>query len=98
MTEINNEPPARLVVNSNLGLTNVVNIEDSKPIICNTLKTCIEMLSAHCGPLARYAMLLNGYTSGEQFEPSVFTRDGIRILSAVEFVSPLERYVQDLLT
>ena len=98
MTEINNEPPARLVVNSNLGLTNVVNIEDSKLIICNTLKTCIEMLSAHCGPLARYAMLLNGYTSGEQFEPSVFTRDGIRILSAVEFVSPLERYVQDLLT
>ena len=98
MDNANTNEPTRLVVNTNLGLTNVVDIIDSKDIITSTLNKCISILMDHCGPLARYAMLINGYTAGEKFEPSVFTRDGIRILSAVEFVSPIERYIQDLLT
>ncbi len=98
MTDTSANEPTRLVVNTNMGLTNVVDIESSKSIINDTLDKCIEILTQHCGPYAKYAMLINGYTAGEKFEPSVFTRDGIRILSAVEFVSPIERYIQDLLT
>lgn len=97
MADAQNES-AKLVVNTNLGLTNVISIDDSEDIILETLETCRNILFSHCGPHARYAMLLNGYTAGEKFEPSVFTRDGIRLLSAVEFVSPIERYIQDLLT
>ena len=97
MADVQNES-AKLVVNTNLGLTNVVSIDDSEDIIRKTLETCRNILFSHCGPHARYAMLLNGYTAGEKFEPSVFTRDGIRLLSAVEFVSPIERYIQDLIT
>ena len=88
---------AKLVINTNLGLNNVVSLNTSDDIIIDTLDTCKEILFSHCGPYARYAMLINGYTAGEKFEPSVFTRDGIRVLSAVEFVSPIERYIQDLL-
>lgn len=97
MADAQNES-AKLVVNTNLGLTNVISIDDSEDIILETLETCKNILFSHCGPHARYAMLLNGYTAGEKFEPSVFTRDGIRLLSAVEFVSPIERYIQDLIT
>lgn len=97
MADAQNES-AKLVVNTNLGLTNVISIDDSEDIILETLETCRNILFSHCGPHARYAMLLNGYTAGEKFEPSVFTRDGIRLLSAVEFVSPIERYIQDLIT
>ena len=97
--EIKNDA-AKLVVNTNMGLTNVVSITDtdSMKIINKTLDTCTNILFGHCGPFARYSMLLNGFTAGENFEPSVFTRDGIRVLSAVEFVSPIERYIQELLT
>lgn len=97
--EIKNDA-AKLVVNTNMGLTNVVNITDtdSMKIINKTLDTCMNILFGHCGPFARYSMLLNGFTAGENFEPSVFTRDGIRVLSAVEFISPIERYIQELLT
>lgn len=97
MADAQNES-AKLVINTNLGLTNVIGIDDSEDIILETLETCRNILFSHCGPHARYAMLLNGYTAGEKFEPSVFTRDGIRLLSAVEFVSPIERYIQDLIT
>ena len=95
--EVKNDA-AKLVVNTNMGLTNVVSITDSMTIINKTLETCMSILFGHCGPFARYSMLLNGFTAGENFEPSVFTRDGIRVLSAVEFVSPIERYIQELLT
>ena len=97
MTDTTQNESAKLVVNTNLGLTNVVSIDDSDITITEILDTCKEILLSHCGPYARYAMLINGYTAGEKFEPSVFTRDGIRVLSAVEFVSPIERYIQDLL-
>ena len=98
MTDKQPTEPAKLVVNTNLGLTNVVRLRDVNSIITNTLNVCKDRLFAHCGPYSRYAMLLNGFTAGENFEPSLFTRDGIRILSAIEFVSPLERYIQELLT
>lgn len=98
MTDKQPTEPAKLVVNTNLGLTNVMRLRDVNSIITDTLNVCKDRLFAHCGPYSRYAMLLNGFTAGESFEPSLFTRDGIRILSAIEFVSPVERYIQELLT
>ena len=86
MTDNKQNESAKLVVNTNLGLTNVVSVDDSCINIVETLETCKEILFSHCGPYARYAMLINGYTAGEKFEPSVFTRDGIRVLSAAILV------------
>ena len=94
----NLDPSARAVINANYDTTNIVEMQESVPRIKKTLQTCQEILKAHCGPQSGYAMLVNNLSAGMNFEPSVFTRDGIRILSAVEFLSPLERYVKDMLT
>ena len=86
----------RVIVNSNLNTDNIASIDKELPTIEHTLERCAEILKSHCGPQSGYAMLVNNFKSG--FEPNVFTRDGIRILSAVEMMSPLERYVKELLT
>lgn len=91
-------PTARAVVNTNFGITNIVSLAESKERILNTLKTCVEILSQHCGPQSGYAMLIDNNSAGENFQPSIFTRDGIRILRSVDFVSPLETYIKDMLT
>ena len=94
----NLDPGARVIVNTNFGTTNIVPMEESLPQIKSTLKACQDILKEHCGPQSGYAMLVNNLSAGTNFEPNVFTRDGIRILSAIEFLSPLERYIKDMLT
>lgn len=92
------DPSARSVVNTNFGITNIVSLQDSKQHILDTLDKCTSILKEHCGPFSGYAMLINGYGVDEKFEPSIFTRDGIRVLSSVEFISPLEKYIKNMLT
>jgi hypothetical protein len=46
MTDAQNEA-AKLVVNTNLGLTNVVNMDDSDCAIVDTLDTCKNILLDH---------------------------------------------------
>ena len=92
------DPSTRAVINTNFDTTNIVSMKDSLPRILTTLKSCRNVLFNHCGPQSRYAMLINNMSAGTNFEPNIFTRDGIRILSSVEFLSPLERYIKELLT
>ena len=92
------DPSMRAVVNTNFDTTNIVSMEESLPQILHTLKRCQNILKDHCGPQSGYAMLVNNMSAGINFEPNVFTRDGIKILSSIEFLSPLERYIKDLLT
>jgi hypothetical protein len=94
----NLDPSARAVINANYDTTNIVAMQESIPRIKKTLHSCQDILKAHCGPQSGYAMLVNNLSAGIDFEPSIFTRDGIRILSSVEFLSPLERYVKEMLT
>lgn len=92
------DPSMRAVINTNFDTSNIVSMEKSLPQIQNTLRRCQSILKDHCGPQSGYAMLVNNMSGGINFEPNVFTRDGIKILSSIEFLSPLERYVKDLLT
>ena len=92
------DPSMRAVVNTNFDTTNIVSMEESLPQILHTLQRCQNILKDHCGPQSGYAMLVNNMSAGINFEPNVFTRDGIKILSSIEFLSPLERYIKDLLT
>lgn len=94
----NLDPGARAIINTNYDTNNIVPIDESTPRIKKTLKSCQTILKRHCGPQSGYAMLVNNMSAGMNFEPSIFTRDGIRILSSVEFLSPLERYVKEMLT
>ena len=90
----------RAIVDTNLDLTNIVDLTDekSRKLVCESLDKCVKILEAHCGPHAGYAMLVNNYRASAIFEPNVFTRDGIKTLTAVEFMSPLQKYIQELLT
>ena len=92
------DPSMRAVINTNFDTSNIVSMEKSLPQIHSTLKRCQSILKDHCGPQSGYAMLVNNMSAGINFEPNVFTRDGIKILDSVEFLSPLERYIKDLLT
>lgn len=92
------DPGTRSVVNTHFGITNIVSMKDSKQRILDTLQRCCDILTEHCGPKSGYAMLINEYGINEHFEPSIFTRDGIRILNSVDFISPLERYIKNMIT
>lgn len=97
-SKVDIDPSARAIINTNYDTNNIVSMDDARERIEKTLESCITILKEHCGPQSGYAMLVNNMSAGINFEPNVFTRDGIRILSAIEFLSPLERYIKDLLT
>lgn len=92
------DPSARQIVNTNYDTTNIASMDESQERIIKTLQSCEGVLRSHCGPQSGYAMLVNNMSAGTSFEPNLFTRDGIRILSSIEFMSPLERYVKDILS
>ena len=92
------DPSARSIVNTNYGITNIVSMKDSKKHILDMLDRCCAILTDHCGPKSGYAMLISEYGVNESFQPSIFTRDGIRILNSIDCISPLEKYIKNMLT
>ena len=92
------DPGERRVVNSNNGVSNILDMDASEDKIIETLDRCAAILKEHCGPQSGYAMILEDVSIGMDFKPTLFTRDGIRILSSVEFMSPMEKYIKDMLT
>lgn len=92
------EQPGRAIINSAYDITNVVPIETEAERICKTLDTCITVLEQSCGIRSSYAMQVKHESLGLTFDPDVFTRDGISILKFMEFASPMEKYIKNLLT
>lgn len=88
---------ARTIVDTNYGITNILEIKEARTQIINALKKFEDVLIKHCGPLSGYAMLIDQNSLGENFQPSIFTRDGIQILRTVDMVSPLEGYIKNIL-
>jgi hypothetical protein len=82
----------KTILNAHIGKTNVIGSEDIDSILYNTFETISNILSKHCGPFGRLAMLPNALNPTAQ---PVFTKDGINIVKAVEFVSPMERYIKE---
>ena len=91
-------PNTRQIVNSDFNTTNIVQMSEQLAPIDEVLDACMEVCKQHSGPTSGYAMLVNNFSAGTKFEPNFFTRDGIRILENVEFMSPLQRYIKDMLT
>ena len=98
MDRVELDPNKRAIINADFGVTNVVTLDEVQDRITGALDRCANILTDHCGPQSGYAMLVDNGSSATSFKPNVFTRDGIRILTSTEFVSPLERYIKDLLT
>ena len=90
-------PSSRVIINKNYESSNAVVVDDVKDVILRTLHICKTSLKRHCGPRSGYAMLVNAEKGGYGFEPNIFTRDGISIMKSLQFVSPLEMTIKDLL-
>ena len=95
--EINNsgiENVGRPIVNANIGVTNVIESEDIYSIMLDTFLDIVRILSDHCGPYGKFAMITSA--TNRIAEP-VFTKDGIGIVRALEYMSVMQEYVRNTL-
>lgn len=86
----------KMVLNDNKDIRNILPDDQLKSTIIDTLKDIITLLSKHCGPDSQYAMIITG-SGNSDFEPNIFTKDGIKILTHLEYVSPIQTYVKELI-
>jgi len=76
-------------------VTNTVSGKQMSDIIVHTCDNIIEVLSSHCGLYAKHAMLIIDQGM-DSFNPSIFTKDGIDILNAIEYISPIQNYIKSI--
>mgnify|MGYP000153247415 CR=1 FL=1 len=84
--------PTRAIINANIGVTNIANndvVEQSSEV---TLTTIEQTLGGHSGPYGRFAMIINPNLN----EPK-FTKDGLNIIDAMEFMAPMDVFTKDLI-
>ena len=82
----------KIVFNANVGIDNVVQGEDIDKTMIQAFDRIASILSDHCGPFSKYAMIPNA--NNPLAEPA-FTKDGLSILAALEFASPIENYIKE---
>lgn len=87
---------SRIVLDSNVGITNVAAADTLKQYIIDTFADISHLLAAHCGPKSAYAMIVTGLGNSD-FEPNIFTKDGIKILSFIEYTAPIQAYMKEAL-
>ena len=86
--------PERLVADSNLGVNNVLSRDKFREYTIKEMGLIADVLKPHCGPFAKYGMIVTG-TGNSNIDPHMFTKDGIRLLSAVEHTALIEAYLKD---
>lgn len=80
------------VLSANRGKTNIVGYEATDSYMKSAFANIVNILSPHCGPFSKFAMIVD---PSRVDHPPKFTKDGINILRATEFLNPLERTVRD---
>ena len=85
-------------INSQAGATNVVRGDDFRNIVIRTCRDIYDRLVEHCGPMATNALLIeeNGGRAIDQYT-NVFTKDGISIVEAIEFISPIQTHIKRMI-
>jgi len=86
------EEDRRQVLNAFVGMTNIIDEVKIDEIMISTFGTIMEILSDYCGPYGKFAILTN--PSDPTAQPT-FTKDGLNIVRAIEFISPMEKHVKD---
>ena len=84
---------ARQVINSNLDTTNIIESDDINGTMLDTFTKLADILSDYCGPYGKYAIISDPLHP--TMEP-VFTKDGINIVRAIEFMAPMQRFVKNM--
>lgn len=81
------------VVNSNLGMSNIVPREAIRSTMVDTLTHMASVLENHCGPYAESCILT---PQVHQVGEPIFTTDGINIINSIEYTNPLQEFVRSM--
>ena len=81
-----------VMVDDNVGLTNRVEKQSIDTVLTDTFKDIAEVLMGHCGPYGQFAMLAR---AGAQVAEPVFTKDGIGIVRAMQYASPIQEFIRN---
>lgn len=87
----------RSVINANLDIQNLVDLSSQKNIdlLTSTLDQIANLLIPHCGPHSEYGMIVTDNGGSKLMSPSIFTKDGIKLLSFIEYVSIIQTYIKN---
>lgn len=79
------------------GIANYIASDDLYQVIKVTLTNILDILKSHCGYYSTNALIVVEQGLGSD-NANVFTKDGISILDNIEFVSPIQTYIKELIT
>lgn len=83
----------RSVVDANKGVTNVLESETIRGDLASVYDKIYDTLTGHYGPYSKFAVIID---PSDVFADPVFTKDGINIVRAMEFVSPMENEIKKM--
>ena len=86
---MSNEPSVS-ILNANQGVSNVIDNKVIRKDLFRVSDRLFDILSTHYGPFSGFAAL----DSRDPLEETTFTKDGIGIVRAIEFLSPQEEWVR----
>lgn len=89
--------PGRRMLDTNKNISNVATYESLRKELREVLTQIISYMKPHCGPKSQYAMIVTGLGNAD-FEPNIFTKDGIKTLSFIEYASCIQSYMKNFLT
>jgi len=82
----------RIILNANLGRTNVAEFDDFGKITIDTLNEIIKLIIPLCGVNALHDLVIYKGMAND-FMSNVFSNDGIHILKNIEYMSPIQTYI-----
>ena len=85
---------AELILDANLGLTNIIGEKEVNSIMVDTFTQIKDELSDHCGPYSKFAML------SDLTNPTnvvIHTKDGINIVRHMHYASPMQEFIRKTL-
>ncbi len=90
---MNDEYRMRSVLDANKGVTNVLESSTIRADLAAVYDKIYQTLKGHYGPYSKFAVLIE---PNDYFADPVFTKDGINIVRAIEFISPMEEEVKKM--
>ncbi len=83
------------ILNSSEGVRNYIPKNDFFDMMYKVFSEISSNLANHCGPYSRSALVVS--PSGGKYETNTFTKDGRNIVSSMNFVSPIEEIIKEML-
>ena len=96
---MSNDTNNRLNIHHSQGDTNSLEGSEFYGVMIDTCNHIARILIDHCGPYATDALIIQDNTGNNLKDTyyATFTKDGIGIVRAIEFASPIQKQIQNLI-